>query len=141
MYICANPNTSTFLINMSNWRNLINSRNLNRYGCCFNLIFNLAHVLQSSSLVLRMWVEVQRFEMCECFVSPWGRNMRRGCLVPRRIFETTREAVQGMRSKLQNEKIRKSYSLPNTIRLIKSRILRQAEINQVWGRWIIRTKL
>jgi hypothetical protein len=47
--------------------------------------------------------------------------------VPRRIFGPKRDEVTGAWRKLHNEELNGLYSLPNNVRVIKSRKLRWAE--------------
>jgi hypothetical protein len=46
--------------------------------------------------------------------------------VPRRIFEPKRDEIKGEWRRLHNEELNDVYSLPNIIRVIKSRIMRWA---------------
>ena len=58
----------------------------------------------------------------------WGRNVGCGCLriVLRRVFGPKRDEVTGEWRKLYNEELSDLYSLPNTLRVVKSRRMRWA---------------
>ena len=52
--------------------------------------------------------------------------------VLRIVFGPKRDEVTGEWRKLHNEELRDPYSLPNIVRVVKSRIMRWA--GHVWGR-------
>ena len=54
--------------------------------------------------------------------------------VLRKIFGPKRDEVIGEWRKLHNEELRDLYSLPNIVRVVKSRIMRLAGVWRVWGR-------
>jgi len=55
-------------------------------------------------------------------------------MVLRRIFGTRRDEVTGERRRLHNEEINDFYSLPNIVRVIKSRIMKWLGMWHVWAR-------
>ena len=55
-------------------------------------------------------------------------------VVLRRAFGSKRDEVAGERRKLHNEELSDLYSLPNTVRVVKSRRMRWAGMWRVWGR-------
>jgi hypothetical protein len=54
--------------------------------------------------------------------------------VPRRIFGPQRDEVMGDLRKLHNEELHNLYSLPNIIRMIRSRRIRWQGMYYKWGR-------
>ena len=54
--------------------------------------------------------------------------------VLRRIFGPKRDEVTGEWRKLHNEELRDVYSLPNIVRVVKSRRMRWGGMWHIWGR-------
>ena len=54
--------------------------------------------------------------------------------VLRRVFRPKRDEVTGELRKLHNEELSDLYSLPNIVRVVKSRRMRWAGHVAVWGR-------
>ena len=54
--------------------------------------------------------------------------------VLRRMFGPKRDEVTGERRKLHKEELRDLYSLPNIVRVVKSRRMRWAWHVALWGR-------
>ena len=54
--------------------------------------------------------------------------------VLRRVFGPKRDEVTGEWRKLHNEELSDLYSLPNIVRVVKSRIMKWAGMWRVWGR-------
>ena len=54
--------------------------------------------------------------------------------VLRRVFEPKRDEITGERRKLHNEELSDVYSLPNIVRVVKSRRMRWAGHVVLWGR-------
>ena len=54
--------------------------------------------------------------------------------VLRRVFGPRRDEVTGEWRKLHNEELRDLYSLPNIVRVVKSRRMRWRGMWRVWGR-------
>ena len=54
--------------------------------------------------------------------------------VLRRVFAPKRDEVTGERRKLHNEELSDLYSLPNIVRVVKSRRMRWGGMWRVWGR-------
>jgi hypothetical protein len=59
--------------------------------------------------------------------------------VLRRVFVPKRDEVTGEWRKLHNEELNDLYSLPNVVRVVKSRRIRWAGMWHVWGRREVRT--
>ena len=54
--------------------------------------------------------------------------------VLRKVFVPKRDEVTGEWRKLHNEELSDLYSLPNSVRVVKSRRMRWAGHGRVWGR-------
>ena len=59
--------------------------------------------------------------------------------VLRRVYGPKRDEVTGEWRKLHKEGLRDLYSLPNIVRMVKSRRMRWAGMWRVWGRGELRT--
>jgi hypothetical protein len=59
--------------------------------------------------------------------------------VLRKVFGPKRDEVTGEWRKLHNEELNDFYSLPNIVRVVKSKIMRWAGMWRVWERRVVYT--
>ena len=100
---------------------------------CYHSVQNLLSSRLLSKTYISRYIELQ---FCPWFCMAakpgrwhWGRNAGRGCFdnrVLRKAFGPKRDEVTGEWRKLHNEELNDLYSLPNIVRMVKSRRMRWA---------------